>query len=535
MWEPDLSGPWAAVRRETRMSVLIKGGRIVTAADDYVGDVYAENGSVSLIGDGARRLGRQGDRRDRQARHPRSDRPAHAPRDGLRRHRHLRRLHLGHRRRPHSGGRRRWSTSACRRPATRSRRHSRTTTRRSSGRSRSSTSGSTSASRICARAGRSRTSPSCPTRASRPTSSSWPTRARSWSTTRPSSGRWRSPPRPARWSWCTPRTATPSTCSSSRRSPRARRSPSGTPAPGPRLRRGGDEPGDPARPHRRSAAVRRPRLLPGGDRTRSPAPGRRTGRPSARRAPSTCSSTRRRSTSRGSRAAKYVYTPPPRPKENQEHLWRALATGVLSAVSTDHCPFNWDGQKTLGKDDFSKIPNGGPGIENRLHMLHHFGVREGRISLNRFVELVSTNAAKLLRALPAQGNDRVGSDADIVVWDPEKRHTISASTHHSNVDYNLFEGTEVSGRSGGRARAGPGDRRERRARRPARRRPVRQARPLRGGACREGGGGMSDEQARAVYAEAAWASRCSSASAPASSSSTSAAGSPTPRAGSAPT
>lgn len=143
--------------------------------------------------------------------------------------------------------------------------------------------------------------------------------------------------------------------------------------------------------------------------------------------------------------AKYVYTPPPRPKWNQDRLWHALATGVLSVVSTDHCPFNWDGQKTLGRDDFSKIPNGGPGIENRLHMLHHFGVREGRISMNRFVELVSTAPARFFGMYPRKGTIAVGSDADIVVFDPEKRHTISAETHHSNVDYNLYEGTEVVG------------------------------------------------------------------------------------------
>jgi len=143
--------------------------------------------------------------------------------------------------------------------------------------------------------------------------------------------------------------------------------------------------------------------------------------------------------------AKYVYTPPPRLKENQDHLWHALATDVLSVVSTDHCPFNWDGQKTLGKDDFSKIPNGGPGIENRLHMLHHFGVRQGRISMSRFVELVSTNPARFFGLYPRKGTIAVGSDADIVVFDPEKRVKISAETHHSNIDYNLYEGTEVSG------------------------------------------------------------------------------------------
>jgi dihydropyrimidinase len=142
---------------------------------------------------------------------------------------------------------------------------------------------------------------------------------------------------------------------------------------------------------------------------------------------------------------KYVYTPPPRPREHQDLLWQALAGDVLSVVSTDHCPFNWQGQKTLGVDDFSKIPNGAPGIENRLHMLHHFGVRQGRISLRRLVELTSTNPARLFGLYPRKGTIAVGSDADLVVFDPEKRVTLSAATHHSRVDYNLFEGTEVAG------------------------------------------------------------------------------------------
>src|SRR6478672_2637647 len=142
---------------------------------------------------------------------------------------------------------------------------------------------------------------------------------------------------------------------------------------------------------------------------------------------------------------KYVYTPPPRAKDNQEHLWKALGSDVLSVVSTDHCPFNWPEQKGLGRDDFSKIPNGGPGIENRLHMLYTFGVRAGRFSLNRFVELVSTNPAKAFGLYPRKGTIAPGSDADIVVWDPDKKLTISAATHHSNVNYNLFEGTEVTG------------------------------------------------------------------------------------------
>ena len=143
--------------------------------------------------------------------------------------------------------------------------------------------------------------------------------------------------------------------------------------------------------------------------------------------------------------AKYVYTPPPRDKANQDVLWNAVRTDVLSAISTDHCAFLWDGQKTLGRDDFSKIPNGGPGLENRLHMIHEFGVRAGRISLNRMVELLSTNPAKLFGLYPRKGTIAVGSDADIVVFDPERKHTITAAGHHSKIDYNLYEGTEVTG------------------------------------------------------------------------------------------
>jgi dihydropyrimidinase len=142
---------------------------------------------------------------------------------------------------------------------------------------------------------------------------------------------------------------------------------------------------------------------------------------------------------------KYVYTPPPRDKANQEVLWNAVRTDTLSAISTDHCAFLWDGQKTIGKDDFSKIPNGGPGLENRLQMIHEFGVGGGRISLNRMVELLSTNPAKLFGLYPRKGTIAVGSDADIVVFDPEKRVKISVATHHSKSDYNLFEGTEVTG------------------------------------------------------------------------------------------
>ncbi|HET7449173.1 MAG TPA: dihydropyrimidinase [Gaiellaceae bacterium] len=143
--------------------------------------------------------------------------------------------------------------------------------------------------------------------------------------------------------------------------------------------------------------------------------------------------------------AKYVYTPPPRPKANQEILWNAVRTNVLQAISTDHCAYLFDGQKDAGKDDFRQIPNGGPGLENRLQMIHHFGVRDGRISLNRMVELLCTNPAKLFGLYPRKGTLAVGSDADVVVFDPDRRVTISAATHHSRSDYNLYEGTEVQG------------------------------------------------------------------------------------------
>jgi dihydropyrimidinase len=143
--------------------------------------------------------------------------------------------------------------------------------------------------------------------------------------------------------------------------------------------------------------------------------------------------------------AKFVFSPPVRDKSNWDVLWNAVRTDALSAISTDHCAFRFDTQKTLGKEDFSKIPNGGPGIENRLQMIHEFGVRTGRISLNRMVELLATNPAKLFGLYPRKGTVAVGSDADIVVFDPEKKVTITAKTQHSKVDYNLYEGTQVTG------------------------------------------------------------------------------------------
>ena len=143
--------------------------------------------------------------------------------------------------------------------------------------------------------------------------------------------------------------------------------------------------------------------------------------------------------------AKYVYSPPARTKDHQPVLWDAVRTDALSVISTDHCAFLWQGQKTMGADDFSKIPNGGPGIENRLHVIHEVGVRQGHISLNRMVELLATNPAKLFGLYPRKGTIAVGSDADLVIFDPQREHTISASTHHSKADYNLYEGMQVTG------------------------------------------------------------------------------------------
>ncbi len=143
--------------------------------------------------------------------------------------------------------------------------------------------------------------------------------------------------------------------------------------------------------------------------------------------------------------AKYVMTPPLREKWNQEELWTGLRMNDLQVVSTDHCPFCFKEQKELGRDDFSKIPNGGPGVENRMSLIFNGGVGQGRISLNRFVELTSTAAAKIFGLFPRKGTIAVGSDADIVIFDPKKKMTISARTHHMNVDYNCYEGMEVTG------------------------------------------------------------------------------------------
>jgi dihydropyrimidinase len=147
----------------------------------------------------------------------------------------------------------------------------------------------------------------------------------------------------------------------------------------------------------------------------------------------------------GFEGAKYVLTPPLRDKWHQDELWKGLRMDDLQVVSTDHCPFCFKEQKELGKDDFSKIPNGGPGVENRLSLIYNGGVIGGRISLNRFVQLVSTAPAKLFGLFPKKGTIAVGSDADIVVFNPHAEMTISAATHHMNIDYNAYEGMTVKG------------------------------------------------------------------------------------------
>lgn len=143
--------------------------------------------------------------------------------------------------------------------------------------------------------------------------------------------------------------------------------------------------------------------------------------------------------------AKYVCSPPLRSKENNESLWSGLKNNVFEIVSTDHCPFNFKGQKDLGKSAFNKIPNGLPGIEDRIRLLFSEGVKKERISLRQFVNLTSTNPAKLFGLYPKKGVLSVGSDADIYILNPNKESVISANSHHMNVDYNPYEGTYVKG------------------------------------------------------------------------------------------
>ncbi len=142
--------------------------------------------------------------------------------------------------------------------------------------------------------------------------------------------------------------------------------------------------------------------------------------------------------------AKYVFTPPLREKRHQAPLWQALNDGSLAIVSTDHCPFRFADQKSLGRHDFTKIPNGGPGIENRLQILWHFGVNSGRITPEKFVELSCSAPARIF-GMPKKGTVAPGRDADVLLWDPNADYTISAATQCMATDYNMFEGWKIRG------------------------------------------------------------------------------------------
>jgi dihydropyrimidinase len=143
-------------------------------------------------------------------------------------------------------------------------------------------------------------------------------------------------------------------------------------------------------------------------------------------------------------AAAHVMSPPFRPKGNQEELWRGLQSGNLQTTATDHCCFCAP-QKAMGRTNFTKIPNGTGGVEDRMHVLWHHGVNTGRLTRNEFVAVTSTNAARIFNLYPRKGVIAAGSDADVIVWDARKTRRISAKTHHQKVDYNIFEGMEVQG------------------------------------------------------------------------------------------
>ncbi|MEI6764601.1 MAG: dihydropyrimidinase [Bacteroidota bacterium] len=148
---------------------------------------------------------------------------------------------------------------------------------------------------------------------------------------------------------------------------------------------------------------------------------------------------------KGFESAKWVMSPPIREKKDQAALWAGISQGLIQTVATDHCPFMWE-EKKMGEKDFSKIPNGAPGIEHRMELLFSEGVAKGRISLNKFVELTSTNAAKIFGCHPRKGTIAIGSDADILIFDPNEKHTISAGTHHMRCDYSAYEGWQVTGK-----------------------------------------------------------------------------------------
>ena len=143
--------------------------------------------------------------------------------------------------------------------------------------------------------------------------------------------------------------------------------------------------------------------------------------------------------------AKWVMSPPLRQKKDNEALWGGINQGSVQVVATDHCPFNWE-QKLVGKDDFSKIPNGCPGIENRMELLFSEGVKKGRISLNKYVDITSTSAARIFGMYPFKGTIGIGSDADLIIFDPNEEHTVSVKNHHMNVNYSGYEGWKVSGK-----------------------------------------------------------------------------------------
>ena len=144
-------------------------------------------------------------------------------------------------------------------------------------------------------------------------------------------------------------------------------------------------------------------------------------------------------------SAKWVMSPPLREKKDQATLWAGLNQGLVQVVGTDHCPFEWK-KKLMGEKDFSKIPNGHPAIEHRMELLYSEGVEKGKISLNKYVEVTSTNAAKIFGMFPQKGTIGIGADADLVIFDPKKKHVLSAKTHHMNVDYSGYEGWDVTGK-----------------------------------------------------------------------------------------
>ncbi len=149
----------------------------------------------------------------------------------------------------------------------------------------------------------------------------------------------------------------------------------------------------------------------------------------------------------GFEGAKFVCSPPLRTADHQAELWTGLVTDDLQVVSTDHCPFDFHGQKEMGRGDFRKVPNGLPGVEDRLDLMHDGGVVAGRITRERWVEVCSAAPARMFGLASRKGIVAAGADADLVVYDPDRRHTISATTHHMNVDYSCYEGREVQGAS----------------------------------------------------------------------------------------